>query len=40
MVAVPRDGVGLIYEHLPRAAFDMIERNMHAEVAPAAEVRL
>jgi nicotinamidase-related amidase len=39
-VAVPRDGVAHIFEHLAKAAFEMMERNMHAEVAPAAQLRL
>jgi nicotinamidase-related amidase len=39
-VAVPRDGVAHIYEHLADAAFEMMERNMHAEVAAATELRL
>jgi nicotinamidase-related amidase len=39
-VAVPRDGVAHIYEHLSSAAFEMMERNMHAQVCSAAEVRL
>jgi hypothetical protein len=29
-----------LYEHLANAAFEMMERNMHAQVRPAAEVRL
>jgi nicotinamidase-related amidase len=39
-VAVARDGVAHIYEHLAEASFEMMERNMHAEIAPAGEVRL
>jgi nicotinamidase-related amidase len=39
-VAVPRDGVAHIHEHLADAAFEMMQRNMHAEVAPAAGLRL
>jgi nicotinamidase-related amidase len=39
-VVVPRDGVAHIYEHLANAAFEMMERNMHAQVRPAAKVRL
>ena len=39
-VAVPRDGVAHIYEHLAKAAFDMMERNMHAEVGAAGDIAL
>jgi nicotinamidase-related amidase len=39
-VAVPRDAVAHIHEHLGEAAFEMMERNMHAEVIPAAALRL
>jgi nicotinamidase-related amidase len=39
-VAVPRDGVAHIHDHLAQAAFDMMERNMHAQVGPAGELRL
>jgi nicotinamidase-related amidase len=39
-VAVPRDGVAHIHEHLAQAALEMMERNMHAEIAPAGELRL
>jgi nicotinamidase-related amidase len=38
-VVVPRDGVAHIYEHLADAAFEMMERNMHAQIRPAEEVR-
>lgn len=39
-VAVPRDGVAHIHRHLADAAVEMMERNMHAEVAAAADLRL
>jgi nicotinamidase-related amidase len=39
-VAVARDGVAHIHEHLAQAALEMMERNMHAEIAPAADLRL
>jgi nicotinamidase-related amidase len=39
-VSVPRDGVAHIYEHLADAALEMMQRNMHAEVAPAVEISL
>ena len=39
-VAVARDGVAHIYEHLAEASFEMMERNMHAEVAAAGEIDL
>jgi nicotinamidase-related amidase len=39
-VAVPRDGVAHIYEHLAQAALEMMERNMHADVTSAADVQL
>jgi nicotinamidase-related amidase len=38
-VVVPRDGVAHIHEHLADAAFEMMERNMHAQIQPAEEVR-
>jgi nicotinamidase-related amidase len=38
-VVVPRDGVAHIYENLADAAFEMMERNMHAQIQPAEEVR-
>jgi nicotinamidase-related amidase len=39
-VAVPRDGVAHIHEHLAEAALEMMERNMHAEIRSADELRL
>jgi nicotinamidase-related amidase len=33
-VGVPRDGVAHIYENLAEAAFEMMERNMDAELTP------
>jgi nicotinamidase-related amidase len=39
-VAVPRDGVAHIHEHLGDAALEMMERNMRAEVADASQLRL
>jgi len=39
-VAVPRDGVAHIHENLGDAALQMMERNMSAEIAPAAQLRL
>jgi nicotinamidase-related amidase len=39
-VAVPRDGVAAIYDHLAEAALEMMERNLSAEVCAAAECRL
>ena len=36
-VSVPRDGVAHILEHLADAAFEMMESNMRAELAPCAE---
>jgi nicotinamidase-related amidase len=39
-VAVPRDGVAHIHRHLAEAALEMMERNMHAQIRPAAEMRL
>jgi nicotinamidase-related amidase len=39
-VAVPRDAVAHIHEHLAAAALEMMERNMHAEISPAGELRL
>lgn len=39
-VSIPRDGVAHIYEHLGNAALEMMERNMHADVAAASETRL
>jgi nicotinamidase-related amidase len=37
-LVVPRDGVAHIDEELAQAALKMIERNMHADVVPAADV--
>jgi nicotinamidase-related amidase len=39
-VAVPRDGVAHIHEHLAQAALEMMERNMRAAVASAEELSL
>ena len=39
-VAVPRDGVAHIYEHLAKSALEMMERNMHAEIVAARDLRL
>jgi nicotinamidase-related amidase len=39
-VAVPRDAVAHIYEHLARAALEMMDRNMHAQITSADEVEL
>jgi nicotinamidase-related amidase len=39
-VALARDGVAHIYEHLAEASFEMMQRNMHAEIAPADKLRL
>jgi nicotinamidase-related amidase len=39
-VAVPRDGVAHIHEHLAQAALEMMERNMHAQVGTADEIEL
>jgi nicotinamidase-related amidase len=39
-VAVPRDAVACIHEHLAEAALEMMELNMDAEIADAADVRL
>ena len=39
-VVVARDAVAHIYPHLADAACEMMERNMHAEVVPAAKLRL
>ena len=36
-VSVPRDGVAHIHEHLADAAFEMMESNMGAELAPCGE---
>jgi nicotinamidase-related amidase len=39
-VAVPRDAVAHIHEHLADAAFEMMEQNMDAEITDAASVKL
>jgi nicotinamidase-related amidase len=39
-VAVPSDGTAWIHEELADAALELMERNMHADVAPAAEIEL
>jgi nicotinamidase-related amidase len=39
-VTVPPDGVACIHENLADAALEMMERNMRAELTPAADVRL
>jgi nicotinamidase-related amidase len=39
-VSVPRDAVAHIYEHLAQSAFEMMERNMHAEITSADRVRM
>jgi nicotinamidase-related amidase len=39
-VSVPRDGVAHIHEHLAGAAFEMMERNMDAEITSCADVAL
>jgi nicotinamidase-related amidase len=39
-VSIPTDGVAHIYEDLAEAAMKMMERNMRAELMPAAESRL
>jgi nicotinamidase-related amidase len=39
-VTVPPDGVACIHENLADAALKMMERNMRAELTPAADVRL
>ncbi len=36
-VSVPRDGVAHIHEHLARAALELMEVNMRAELAPSME---
>jgi len=38
-VVVPRDAVAHIHPHLAEAALEMMERNLHAEVTEAADVR-
>jgi nicotinamidase-related amidase len=37
-LVVPPDAVAHIHEHLAQAALQMMERNMHAELTPAAQV--
>ncbi len=39
-VAVPPDGVAAIYDHLAKAALEMMERNLSAELSEAAECSL
>ena len=39
-VAVPRDAVAHIHQDLAEAALAMMERNLHADTAPAAECSL
>jgi len=39
-MAVPRDAVAHIHEHLAQAALEMMERNMRAAIAPADKLRL
>jgi nicotinamidase-related amidase len=39
-VAVPRDGVAHIYEHLAEPALEMMERNMSAEIVSSADCDL
>jgi nicotinamidase-related amidase len=39
-VAVPPDAVAHIHEHLARAALEMMERNMHADLTPAERCEL
>jgi nicotinamidase-related amidase len=39
-VAVPRDGVAHIHEHLAQAALEMMQRNMRAEIGAARDLRL
>src|SRR3954452_25184763 len=37
-VVVPRDAVAHIDDHLAKAALEMMERNLHGKVVPAADV--
>jgi nicotinamidase-related amidase len=37
-LAVPPDAVAHIHEHLAQAALEMMERNMHADLTPAADM--
>jgi nicotinamidase-related amidase len=39
-VTIPTDGVAHIHEDLAQAALKMMERNMRAELVPAADCRL
>jgi nicotinamidase-related amidase len=39
-VSVPHDGVAHIHEQLAKAALEMMDRNMHAEIAGASDLRL
>jgi nicotinamidase-related amidase len=39
-VSVPHDGVAHIYEELAKSALEMMERNMHAEIGTARDLRL
>jgi nicotinamidase-related amidase len=39
-VSIPRDGVAHIHENLAEAAFEMMERNMRAEITSCADVTL
>jgi len=39
-VSVPHDGVAHIHEHLAKSALEMMERNMHAEIGDASDLRL
>jgi nicotinamidase-related amidase len=39
-VCVPRDAVAHIHPDLARAALEMMQRNMHADLTPAAEAKL
>ena len=39
-VAIPRDGVAHIHEHLADAAFEMMELNMDADISDADEIEL
>jgi nicotinamidase-related amidase len=39
-VTIPTDGVAHIYEDLAQGAMNMMERNMRAELVPAADCRL
>jgi nicotinamidase-related amidase len=39
-VCVPHDGVAHIHEHLAKSALQMMERNMHADIGAASQLRL